>query len=257
MFVVIKKRGAIFVAASLLLSLALVAGGLFFPGHAAMPGENILSPGKDSKPPTVYLTFDDGPSRNTGKVLDILKEEGVHGTFFVIGVTEDDKIHLYHRIVDEGNAIGLHSYSHKTNVIYRSFDAFLTDFQNLEEWIEENLGQSPKICRLPGGTNNLIYSKTLKKQILDYFSEEGYVCFDWNIDPLDSGSCALPPQQLADRVIQCAEKQPGEDLVILMHDDSLRKTLPDALKIIIPYFKEEGYQFAVLREDTKLPCCKS
>ena len=62
---------------------------------------------------TVYLTFDDGPSRNTDKILDILKEYDVKATFFVVGKTDEHSVRAYQRIVEEGHTLAMHSYSHK------------------------------------------------------------------------------------------------------------------------------------------------
>lgn len=60
---------------------------------------------------TVFLTFDDGPSKNTPKVLDILNKYSVHGTFFVLGGQVKGEENYIKRIYNEGNAIGNHSYT--------------------------------------------------------------------------------------------------------------------------------------------------
>ena len=62
----------------------------------------------------MYLTFDDGPSENTSKILDILKERNIKATFFVIGNEEEEAKALYQRIVNEGHTIGMHSFTHNT-----------------------------------------------------------------------------------------------------------------------------------------------
>jgi len=70
------------------------------------------------KQTVAYLTFDDGPSENTGAILDILNEYNVKATFFVVGKETDEAKALYKRIVDEGHTIGMHSYSHQYSEIY-------------------------------------------------------------------------------------------------------------------------------------------
>ena len=72
----------------------------------------------------VYFTFDDGPSEQTEEILDVLKQYNVKATFFVVGRTDERSKELYRRIVDEGHAIGLHSYSHKYSDLYASKEAF-------------------------------------------------------------------------------------------------------------------------------------
>ena len=76
----------------------------------------------------VYLTFDDGPTpQNTEKILAILKKNNIKGTFFVIGHNSD----MYKRIVDEGHAIALHTYSHNYKEVYASEEAFFKDLYKI------------------------------------------------------------------------------------------------------------------------------
>ena len=199
---------------------------------------------------TVYLTFDDGPSGVTEKVLEVLTNHDIKATFFIIGETNSDAASLYNRIISEGHALGLHSYTHNMGHIYSSKDNYVKDFERLRDFVAQTTGAQPKICRMVGGSYTC--PKWLRTQILDYFESQGYSCYDWDIDPKDSGAYALEPKLLANNVIKAAQKKLDQDLVVLLHDDSLRKTLPDALEIIIPYFKEQGYKFDILSQDTPL-----
>ena len=71
-----------------------------------------------NKAGVIYLTFDDGPSLDiTPKVLDVLKEENIKATFFILNYGES-KEELVKRIVDEGHTIGIHGYSHEYKDIY-------------------------------------------------------------------------------------------------------------------------------------------
>ncbi|MBQ5534540.1 MAG: polysaccharide deacetylase family protein, partial [Lachnospiraceae bacterium] len=81
----------------------------------------------------VYLTFDDGPSHNTEKILDILKKHNVRATFFVNGkASESSELEpLYRDIAEDGHALGMHSYSHKYSEIYSSREAFETDLDKI------------------------------------------------------------------------------------------------------------------------------
>lgn len=201
---------------------------------------------------TVYLTFDDGPSGVTEKVLDVLGKYNVKATFFVIGETDYDVVSTYNRIIFEGHALGLHSNTHDPNFIYSSKDNYTKDFEDLRDLVAKSTGTYPKICRMVGGSNSSYCSKAVRKEILSYFNGNGFSCYDWDIDPHDSGAYALEANSLANNIIKAARKMPDQDLVILMHDNSIRKTLPDALEIIIPYFKDQGYSFDILSHDTIL-----
>ena len=81
----------------------------------------------------VYLTFDDGPSPNTEKILDILDEYDVKATFFVTGYQAEKHPEWYKEIVDRGHTIGMHSYSHVYSDIYSSTDAIFADIDKLHD----------------------------------------------------------------------------------------------------------------------------
>ena len=78
----------------------------------------------------VYLTFDDGPSQQTERILDILKKENVKATFFVIGSQiTDDYVDLLSKMQENGHSIGIHTFSHKYREIYLSTDSYIKDFE--------------------------------------------------------------------------------------------------------------------------------
>ena len=79
----------------------------------------------------VYLTFDDGPSQNTLEILRILKEHNAKATFFVV----NSKYNAYmKRIVESGNAIALHTFTHSYKTIYQSEAAYFEDLQRYRMW---------------------------------------------------------------------------------------------------------------------------
>ncbi|MBQ9436827.1 MAG: polysaccharide deacetylase family protein, partial [Lachnospiraceae bacterium] len=92
------------------------------------PDENSDAFLEENAKTKVYLTFDDGPSSSTSKILDVLKRYDVRATFFVIGREEESYQKLYRRIVDEGHTLGMHSYTHKYSELYESVDSFIEDF---------------------------------------------------------------------------------------------------------------------------------
>ncbi|MCH5248698.1 MAG: N-acetylmuramoyl-L-alanine amidase [Lachnospiraceae bacterium] len=131
-------------------------------------------------PKTMYLTFDDGPSEeNTEKVLDILKERGIKATFFLIGENVRKYPDVARRIVAEGHTIGIHSDSHNYDVIYKSADAFINDFENAHKTVYEVTGVDTKLFRFPGGSIN-DYNKNVSADIIEKMTERGYIYYDWN-----------------------------------------------------------------------------
>src|SRR5699024_5238173 len=105
------------------------------------------------KEKAVYLTFDDGPSENTGRILDILKQYNIKATFFVTGNNQehDDMIK---RAFDEGHSIGLHTYTHDYASVYASEEAYFDDLKKISDLVESIIGQKSYLIRFPGGSSN-------------------------------------------------------------------------------------------------------
>ena len=104
----------------------------------------------------IYLTFDDGPSRSiTPHILDILKEENVKATFFVINFDSNEE-YLIKRIVNEGHSIGIHGYSHNYKEIYKSVDGYMDNVKKLQSKIKNLTGITTTITRFPGGSSNTV-----------------------------------------------------------------------------------------------------
>jgi len=197
----------------------------------------------------VYLTFDDGPSVVTDEILDILKEEKVPATFFVTGATTEHGKGLYFRMKEEGHSIGIHSYSHKYGKIYKNSDAFMEDFTRLEEHLREIVGETPKIFRFPGGSTNSTVPPEVIKEIKEKISDKGYIFFDWNALAKDDLNIPTPSDTIFLNVVESGGDR--KRILILMHDDTIRKTAPEALRKIIGYYKEKGYRFEALTEETE------
>ena len=97
----------------------------------------------------IYLTFDDGPSRNTIDILNILDKYNIKATFFVTGNESEQGIAVLKEIVKRGHTIGVHSYSHDYKKIYSNVDAFLDDFYKAFDYVYKNTGVKPTIFRFP------------------------------------------------------------------------------------------------------------
>ncbi|WP_282939419.1 polysaccharide deacetylase [Paenibacillus sp. RC67] len=186
--------------------------------------------------PTVYLTFDDGPSPLTGKVLDILKKEDVKATFFVLGGEAKSHPELVRRAVEEGHAIGNHTYNHVYKELYSGFETFWNQIQKTEDILDEQVGIRPRLVRAPGGT----YSN-FDAFYFYYLDQAGYEVYDWNIDSGDSARPGVP----ASEILQTVKKGPfKQEVILLMHDGTGHEQTIKALPDIIKLFKDKGYAFA-------------
>ena len=199
---------------------------------------------------TAYLTFDDGPDpKNTPKILDILKQNGIKATFFVCGNMVDTYPEMLKRIFDEGHAIGNHTYNHNYSELYPSVNNFLWQLEQTDQAIFETIGVRPLIIRAPGGTIgvfNANYDQMLEKN--------GYVEYDWNVDSEDAHGSNVPAQELIRQVdIQTQQTFSHDSAIILMHNTEAKSTTVEALPAIIKILKDRGYSFGVITPQTPQP----
>ncbi len=239
-----KKSVAVSLICMLFLLGAVLANGIL-PPKELRPVQTAADP---SPQKTVYLTFDDGPSAVTEDILDYLKAESIPATFFVIGMETDRAQQLLPRMIEEGHSIGMHSYSHKYQQIYESASSFFQDLDQLSEYLTSIIGYSPDIFRFPGGSCNSTADKQVLEDIKQAAADKGLVWFDWNSVAEDSGASAADPGSMADNIISTGKDR--DRILVLMHDNSVRTTAVDCLKIIVPYYREKGYQFEALTSDT-------
>lgn len=198
----------------------------------------------------VYLTFDDGPSGNTNRILDILKENGIKATFFVVGKTDETSMKAYHRIVEEGHTLAMHSYSHKYNEIYESKENFIADLQKLQEYLYQVTGVWPRFFRFPGGSSNTV-SQTDMQELIDYLDESGITYFDWNIASGDAVSRELDTESIVRNCMDGIEAH--TECMILMHDALDKNTTVEALPEIITQVQDRGDAVFLPITDKTLP----
>ncbi|MEY8190648.1 polysaccharide deacetylase family protein [Peribacillus simplex] len=220
--------------------------------HAMVPEEitPLLKSKENQK--IAYLTFDDGPSLNTMKILDILDGYHVKATFFVKGNEEPYAKESYREMVSRGHAIALHSYTHDYSIVYRSTESFFQDLNRLETMLQKEYGIKSRIVRLPGGSNNRLRHQAATKPIingiLQQLKEKGYIYFDWSIDSTDGFSPSISEQQIITAVQKGTKNQ--KHVNILLHDINSMKNTVKALPDIIEFLKKEGYTFDTIDETT-------
>ncbi|MCR5508592.1 MAG: polysaccharide deacetylase [Lachnospiraceae bacterium] len=202
-----------------------------------------------------YLTFDDGPSGNTDRILDILDEYNVKGNFFVIGRFSDAYKDQYKRIIEDGHVMGMHSYSHSYAEIYESADAFTADLNHIQYVIYDITGYVPTIYRFPGGSSNLV-SPVSMYEFIDILDKRGIVYYDWNVNSGDADSLLLSKEQIIDNVFTgingLETPEDRNEVMILFHDLAQKTTTVDALPAIIEGLQAQGYVIAPIDDYTKM-----
>ena len=203
------------------------------------------NPGPDEK--VVYFTFDDGPWTGTPRLLDILDQYNIKACFFVTAQYMDTEplINMLKQIKDRGHNVAVHSLTHNYKQIYASVDAFMADYDAMDDLIFKATGQHSTMLRFPGGSN-ASYNKAIRPQLLQAIRDRGIVYFDWN--SFDGDVEGKKGQELIDQTI----KQVNENThsILLMHDMPSTAFVHDALPTIIERLKADGYKFELLNENT-------
>ena len=193
----------------------------------------------------VYLTFDDGPSKVTSDILDILQREQVPATFFVIAAENNEEyLPILSRTVSEGHLIALHSGSHRYSTIYASPEAFWQDLALLREKLEPYVGDAQmNILRFPGGSTNTVSRKyggsSIMKELKEQAATYGFRYVDWNVCANDAVGGHHSASEIYKNVVEEAARH--STCIVLMHDT--KKETVQALGDIFRWFKIAGYRF--------------
>jgi len=199
----------------------------------------------------VYLTFDDGPSTNTAKILDILNQYNVKATFFVTGNGQSYN-HLIKRAYNEGHTIGLHTYTHDYAKVYASIDAYFDDLTKVGNMVKEQIGFVPKYIRFPGGSSNKVsakYSQGIMSILVREVQNRGYQYYDWNVSSEDASGNNVPVNQ----IVKNSTSSNANNIMILMHDTKAKNTTVEALPQIIEYYQAKGYVFKGIDDSSYTP----
>ncbi|WP_297438980.1 polysaccharide deacetylase family protein [uncultured Clostridium sp.] len=209
----------------------------------------------------VFLTFDDGPSvNNTPKILNILKENGVHASFFLIGdhMKSNKAIqNIVRQEIMDGDSVGDHTFTHQLNILYPQYhgassvnvDEFMkqiNDCKDLEHYV---LGPhfDTRALRLPGGyMSRVTYKDPHLAEFNKALDQEGWTAMDWTSD---SGVAATQAEISPAAMLKASTHQ-WKDMtqdVILCHDAGAKVDTVNGLPGVIKFFKEHGYKFMVIK----------
>lgn len=210
-------------------------------------GSNQSSSSTTNQGKVIYLTFDDGPSKYTPKLLDILAKYNVKATFFVCGSA---KVDLLDDIAKAGHTLALHSKTHEYEKIYASESAFYDDLYAIQSIVEKYSGVKSTIMRFPGGSSNGISKKIcpgIMTKLTQSVQSKGFTYFDWNIDSKDAGG-AKTSDEVARNVINGISKSKRKSLVVLQHD--IKGYSVDAVEQILQWGLANGCTFKALTESS-------
>lgn len=203
----------------------------------------------------IYLTFDDGPSKNVDKVLEILAKYDIKATFFLVGNFVTWRSADVRKIYDAGHVIGCHSMTHDIKTMYVTAQAFEDEIDMWESAMKNAVGDDfqSNVFRFPGGSNaNRVTKSGLIENFRKILAARGYNAFDWTFadnDKYPSGrgdgeSNADYLLRSSKETLVTAEKRAGVPKIMLMHD-----TEDDTVAMlgeIIEYFIARGYSFDTL-----------
>ena len=192
----------------------------------------------------VYLTFDDGPSNNVGRLLDLLDKYDAKATFFMVGYSVEERPHLAKLVYERGHSIGMHSYSHSEK-IYESLKDFKDDLNKSEKVFKEALGFVPKLYRFPFGSHNKYLNSENYKLVTKELKKRGYVFYDWDVSSHD-GSKDVVGYEIYVNAVNGMEE--NEAPIILMHETN--KNTMDVIEFILQYGFMKGYKFdSLIKEE--------
>ncbi|MQN01391.1 MAG: polysaccharide deacetylase [Lachnospiraceae bacterium] len=197
----------------------------------------------------VYLTFDDGPSVNTDKILNILDDYNVKATFFVNGRTDAHSVAMYKRIVKEGHTIGMHSYTHDYGQVYASLSSFKDDFFRIQKLIYKYTGVKSNLYRFPGGSSNTV-SRADMSDLIRFLDKEHVRYFDWNVSSEDASSKKKTSDEIIENIMRDVVKY--RTSVVLMHDAAAKDSTVEALPKLIQKIQGEGDIILPIDDNTRL-----
>jgi len=209
---------------------------IFIPPPPPPPPPEPEPPTEPTPPPPprykIALTFDDGPSRYTPYILDILEQHSARATFFLLGNRVHSGADTVRRTVELGSEVAGHSWNHR-NFGELNADAIKRQIQDTSAAIEYVLGKPPApFIRPPYGIVN--------SRITRVSEELGYSIVNWSIDPRDWQN------RDADTIYRLVMDHAVDGGIILLHD--IRIYTLDAVERIVPSLIEKGFELVTVSE---------
>lgn len=207
--------------------------------------KNVLFYNKTTNDKKVALTFDDGPdAKYTPMILDILKQNGIKATFFIVGVQASKNPNVVKRIAEEGHAIGNHTWNHP-QIPKLSEEQINNQITSTDNILYSLIGYHTDLFRPPYGAMN--------NNNIEQVAGMGYKIIDWSVDTRDWAGTRVP------QIMTYVRKEFRSGGIILQHcagnDKNMINTI-NALKQMIALFKAEGYTFVTIPQLLDVPVSK-
>lgn len=219
---------------------------------SAMAQEEEAEDAQKAEEKVMYLTFDDGPSKHTQAVLDILDKYQIKATFFVTG-ENPEYADMIKTIREKGHALGIHTYSHEYSKIYSSVDAFFQDIEKVSNLIQQQTGVESHILRFPGGSSNTVsrnYREHIMSDLVTAVTEKGYEYYDWNVHNGD-GDPSISSDGLQQQMF--SELKGKTSAMVLMHDGAGNANTVASLESVLNQLVQEGWTFKIIEEQGDTP----
>ena len=187
---------------------------------------------------TIYLTFDDGPSRLTLPIAAYLNSQGVAATFFALGNNVKGHEKVVRDTIALGHSVGNHTLSHDLRKLNGSLHQEVNEIGKTAAMLEK-LGGDGKMVRIPYGAASKILTSTV--------ASEGGQIFEWDIDSLDSSRRGAKNHVYIEQTVkQQLQKSGKRHIIMLFHDGAGHEETLVAIRNLVPRLKQEGYRFALL-----------
>ncbi|OCA88314.1 hypothetical protein A8F94_07220 [Bacillus sp. FJAT-27225] len=186
------------------------------------------------------MTFDDGPNKVSGQILNILDQYNAKATFFMLDPNMNQFPEAVKRMASSGHALGLHGVTHDKKLFYQSSTTVISEMNQARETVKKLTGIDTILIRTPFGSSP--HMTPAYKQAV---SENGYRMWDWTVDSRD---WQYRSSRYVDAVIEQVEKQKNGSapIVILLHERP--ETLAHLPKLM-DYLKKQNFTLEPLTSE--------
>jgi peptidoglycan-N-acetylglucosamine deacetylase len=180
----------------------------------------------------IALTFDDGPTEFTPRILEILKKNNAKATFFCIGNQVKKYPEILNIAFQSGHIIGNHTLYHSPQNGFYSTSKILDEISSTDQIIQQIIQQNPKLFRPPFGVTNPHIAKAIK--------QTQHNVIGWDVRSLDT--VIEDESKLYNRITK--QIKPGS--IILMHDTSDKTA--NVLEQLFVFLQQENYKVVSLEQ---------